>query len=33
MERRGLDSSGLGLELVAGSCEHGTEPLGSIKCG
>jgi len=33
MGKRGLDSSGLGLELVAGCCKHGTEPLGSIKCG
>jgi len=29
--RRGLDSSGSGQGLVAGSCEYGDEPLGSIK--
>jgi len=28
-----LDSSGLGLEQVAVSCEHSSEPAGSIKCG
>jgi hypothetical protein len=28
----GLDRSGLGLGPVEGSCEHGNEPLGSIKC-
>jgi hypothetical protein len=28
----GLDSPGSGLELVAGSCEHGKDPSGSIKC-
>jgi len=28
-----LDSSGLGLEQVAGSYEHSSEPSGSIKCG
>jgi hypothetical protein len=28
-----LDSSGLGYEPVAGSCEYGYEPLGSIKGG
>jgi hypothetical protein len=27
----GLDSSGSGYGLVAGSCEHNNEPLGSIK--
>jgi hypothetical protein len=27
---RGLDSSGSGQGPVAGSCEHGDEPLGSI---
>jgi hypothetical protein len=27
----GLDSSGSGYEQVAGSCEHGDEPSGSIK--
>jgi hypothetical protein len=21
------------IHMVAGSCEHGNEPLGSIKCG
>jgi hypothetical protein len=26
----GLDSSGLGYGPVAGSCEHSTEPSGSI---
>jgi hypothetical protein len=29
--RRGLVSSGSELGLVVGSCEHGNEPLGSIK--
>jgi hypothetical protein len=29
----GLDSSGLGYGQVAGSCEHGDEPSGSIKGG
>jgi len=29
----GLDSSGSGQELVAGSCEHGNEPSGSMKGG
>jgi hypothetical protein len=29
----GLDSSGSRQEPVAGSCEHGTEPSGSIKGG
>jgi hypothetical protein len=28
----GLDSLGLGYGQVAGSCEHGNEPSGSIKC-
>jgi hypothetical protein len=28
--RCGLDSSDLGWESVAGSCEHSNEPLGSI---
>jgi hypothetical protein len=31
--RFGLDSSGSGQGLVAGSCEHGNEPSGSIKGG
>jgi hypothetical protein len=26
----GLNSSGLGYGPVAGSCEHGNEPFGSI---
>jgi hypothetical protein len=26
-----MDSSGSGWGLVLGSCEHGNEPLGSIK--
>jgi hypothetical protein len=29
--RCGLDSFGSGEELVVGSCEHGNQPLGSIK--
>jgi hypothetical protein len=29
----GLDLSGSGYEQVAGTCECGTEPLGSIICG
>jgi hypothetical protein len=29
----GLDSSGLRRVLVAGCCEHGNEPSGSIKGG
>ena len=29
----GLDRSGSGYEQVAGICECGIEPLGSIKCG
>jgi hypothetical protein len=28
----GLDRSGSGLGPVEGSCEHGNEPSGSIKC-
>jgi hypothetical protein len=28
-----MDSSGLGYGSLAGSCEHGTEPSGSIKDG
>jgi hypothetical protein len=28
----GLDRSGSGLGPVEGSCEHGDEPSGSIKC-
>jgi hypothetical protein len=28
----GIDSSGSGYRLVEGSCEHGNEPLDSIKC-
>jgi hypothetical protein len=28
-----LDWSGSGQGQVAGSCECGSEPLGSIKCG
>ena len=31
--RRGLDSSGAVYGQVAGSCERGNEPLGSVKCG
>jgi hypothetical protein len=27
----GMDSFGRGYSLVASSCEHGNEPLGSIK--
>jgi hypothetical protein len=30
-EGYGLDSSGSGYRPVAGSCEHGNEPSGSIK--
>jgi hypothetical protein len=33
MAIRGLDASGLGQEPIAGSCEHGNEPSGSIKAG
>jgi hypothetical protein len=29
----GLDQSGSGQEVVAGSCECGDEPSGCIKCG
>jgi hypothetical protein len=29
----GLDSSGSGYGPVAGCCEHGNEPSGSIKVG
>jgi len=29
----GLDASAPGQEPVAGSCEHGNEPSGSIKVG
>jgi hypothetical protein len=32
MEMCGLDASGPGWGPVTGSCEHGNEPLGSIKC-
>jgi hypothetical protein len=28
-----VDASGSGQEPVAGSCEYGNEPSGSIKCG
>ena len=31
MGREGVDSSGLGQQSVAGSCEHGNEHSGSIK--
>jgi hypothetical protein len=31
MARYGLDASGLGYRSVMGSCDHGNEPLGSIK--
>jgi len=31
--RCGLDASGLGQRPVAGPCEHGNEPSGSIKGG
>jgi hypothetical protein len=33
VSRCGLDSSGSGEGPVAGSCEHGNEPSGSIKGG
>jgi len=33
VERCGLDSSGSGWGLVAGSCGHGGELLGSINGG
>jgi len=29
----GLDPAGSGQGQVAGACECGTEPSGSIKCG
>ena len=29
----GLDGAGSGYGQVAGCCECGNEPLGSIKCG
>jgi len=29
----GLDRAGSGKEKVAGTCECGNEPSGSIKCG
>jgi hypothetical protein len=31
--RCGLDSSGSGYGPVTDSCEHGNEPLGSVKRG
>jgi len=31
--RCGVDASGSGKGIVAGSCEHGNEPSGSIKGG
>jgi hypothetical protein len=31
--KRGLDSSGSRQRPVAGPCEHGNEPSGSIKAG
>jgi len=31
VERCGLDASGSGWVLVAGSCEHSNEPLGLSK--
>jgi hypothetical protein len=33
VERCSLDSSNSGQGPVAGSCEHGNEPLGSVKYG
>jgi hypothetical protein len=33
MRRCGLDSSGSGSGLMAGSCEHGNEPSCYIKAG
>jgi hypothetical protein len=33
MEEHGLDLSGSGQGQVAGSCECGSEPAVSIKCG
>jgi hypothetical protein len=32
MRSYGLDSSGSRWGLLVGSCEHGNEPLGSVKC-
>jgi hypothetical protein len=32
MGGHGLDQSGSGSGQVAGSCEYGDEPSGSIKC-
>ena len=32
MWEHGLDQSGTGQKQVAGSCECGNEPSGSIKC-
>jgi hypothetical protein len=32
-EGHGLNQSGSGYGQVAGSCECGDEPSGSIKCG
>jgi hypothetical protein len=32
MQLYGLDRSGSGQGSVEGSCEHGQEPSGSIKC-
>jgi hypothetical protein len=32
MEWSGLDRFGSGYGPVEGSCEHGNEPSGSIKC-
>jgi hypothetical protein len=29
--RWGLDSTGSGLELMAGACEHSNEPSGTTK--
>jgi hypothetical protein len=33
MWRYGLDRAGSGLRQLAGTCEYGNEPSGSIKCG
>jgi hypothetical protein len=33
VEKCALDESGSGQRPVASSCEHGNEPLGSIKGG
>jgi len=33
MDRCGLDASSYGQGPVAGACEHGNEPSGSIKFG